>query len=95
MLWGSEDHVRDLFADTGLELEFTRETVQFPRFDTVEEEVEFSATKFGPMIMARRMLPPERWEAMVADMCRLIAAQTGAMEYLVTTGRKGYAGGDV
>ena len=21
MLWGSEDHVRDLFADTGLELE--------------------------------------------------------------------------
>lgn len=94
VLWGSEDHVRDLFADAGLELEFTRETVQFPRFDTVEEEVEFSATKFGPMIMARRMLPPERWEALVADMSRLIAAQTGAMEYLVTTGRKGYAGGD-
>jgi len=95
VLWGSEDHVRDLFADTGLELEFSRETVQFPRFDTVEEEVEFSATKFGPMIMARRMLPPERWEALVADMRRLIATQTGAMEYLVTTGRKGYAGGDV
>ena len=55
---------RDLFADSGLELEFSRETVQFPRFDTVEEEVEFSATKFGPMIMARRMLPPERWEAL-------------------------------
>jgi len=47
------------------------------------------------MIMARRMLPPERWEALVADMSRLIETQTGAMEYLVTTGRKGYAGDDV
>jgi SAM-dependent methyltransferase len=94
LLWGTEDHVRELFAGTGVELELTRETVQFPRFDSVDEEMEFATTKFGPLIVARRMLPPERFAALLADSRRLIESQDGPAEYLVTTGRKGYAGGD-
>lgn len=88
LLWGAEDHVRDLFEGTGVELEFARETIAFPRFDTVDEEVEFATTKFGPMVMARRMLPPERWDALLAEQRRLLETQAPAAEYLVITGRK-------
>jgi SAM-dependent methyltransferase len=87
LLWGSEDHVRELFDGTGIELAFARETVAFPRFDSVDEEVEFAITKFGPMIMARRMLPAERFAALVADQRRLLETQSPAAEYLVIPGR--------
>jgi SAM-dependent methyltransferase len=88
LLWGREDHVRDLFEGTGVELEFARETIAVPRFDTLDEEVEFATTKFGPMVMARRMLPPERWDALLAEQRRLLETQPPAAEYLVVTGRK-------
>jgi ubiquinone/menaquinone biosynthesis C-methylase UbiE len=88
LLWGAEDHVRELFAGTGVELEFARETIAFPRFDTVDEEVEFAITKFGPMVMARRMLPPDRWEALLAEQRRLLETQAPDAEYLVITGRR-------
>jgi SAM-dependent methyltransferase len=88
LLWGSEDHVRDLFEGTGVELEFARETIAFPRFDTLDEEVEFATTKFGPLIMARRRLPPARWEALLAEQRRLLETQPPTAEYLVTTGRR-------
>jgi len=88
LLWGTEEHVRDLFAGTGVELEFARETVTFQRFDTVDEEVEFGAANFGPMIMARRMLPSDRWDSLLAEQRRLLAVQSPAAEYLVITGRK-------
>ncbi len=32
-LWGSEQHVRALFAGTGVDLEFERGVVEFPPFD--------------------------------------------------------------
>ena len=38
---------RDLFADTGVELEFAREFVEFPRMP-VDDEIEFATSKFGP-----------------------------------------------
>jgi SAM-dependent methyltransferase len=88
LLWGSEEHVRELFAGTGVELEFAREAIGFADFRSVEEEIEFSVTKFGPLVMARRVLEPQgRWDALIEDMRRLLAEQTEA-EYLVTTGRK-------
>jgi ubiquinone/menaquinone biosynthesis C-methylase UbiE len=89
VLWGTEEHVRDLFAGTGVELEFAREGVESPPFGSVDEQIEFTATKFGPMIMARRLLEPQgRWESLVGDLRRLLEAQSGPAEYLVTTGRK-------
>ena len=83
LLWGSEDHVRDLFDGTGVELTFTRETLEHPRFDTIDDEIEFMTTKFGPLIMARRMLEPQqRWQPLIADLRALLEDPQPA-EYLV------------
>lgn len=88
LLWGSEEHVRDLFAGSAIELEFARELVEFPRMESLEAELEFMTTKFGPLIMARRALEPQgRWPAVLADLRRLLADQQPG-EYLVTIGRK-------
>ncbi len=88
LLWGSEDHVRELFAGTGVELDFARETLDPPSFDSIDAEVEFAITKFGPLIMARGMLEPQgRWEALLGDLRRLLANPAPA-EYLVVEGRK-------
>jgi ubiquinone/menaquinone biosynthesis C-methylase UbiE len=87
LLWGSEDHVSDLFADTGVEVEFAREFVEFPRMP-VDQEIEFATSKFGPLILARRMLEPQgRWPALIDDLRRLLENPRPA-EYLVTTGVK-------
>jgi SAM-dependent methyltransferase len=88
LCWGSEDHVRELFAGTGLELEFARQTIDFPRFDSLDEEIEFATTKFGPLILARRMLEPQgRWQALLDDLGRMLADPAPA-EYLVTVGQQ-------
>jgi SAM-dependent methyltransferase len=89
LLWGAEEHVRELFAGTGIEVEFAREAVGFAEFDSPEEEIEFSISKFGPMIMARRMLEPQgRWEALLDDFRRVLGERGPDAEYLVTVGRK-------
>jgi SAM-dependent methyltransferase len=86
--WGSEDHVRELFAGTGVELEFARETIDVPRFDSLDEEIEFATSKFGPLILARRVLGPQgRWQALLDDLARLLANPAPA-EYLVTVGHQ-------
>jgi SAM-dependent methyltransferase len=88
LLWGSERHVRKLFAGTGVELEFARETVEFPRFDSIDDELEFATTKFGPLIMARPLLESQgSWQALLHDM-RGLLEERGAVEYLVVLGRK-------
>jgi SAM-dependent methyltransferase len=88
LLWGTEDHVRALFEDTGIELEFARETLAPPEFDSLEEEIEYTTTKSGPLVLARRMLEPQgRWEALLDDYRRLADARSAA-EYLVIVGRR-------
>jgi SAM-dependent methyltransferase len=88
LLWGSEQHVRDLFAGTGVELEFEHELLDFPRFDSIDHEIEYATTKFGPMLMARRLLEPEgRWDALLQDL-RTLFEDSEPAEYLVTVGRK-------
>ena len=69
LLWGSEEHVRELFAGTGVEVEFAREQSAFAPFDSIDDEIEFATSKFGPLIMARRMLEPQgRWQALLDDL---------------------------
>jgi ubiquinone/menaquinone biosynthesis C-methylase UbiE len=87
LLWGSEEHVRGLFAPSDLDLTFERETLDFPRDRTLDEEIDFMTTSFGPMIMARRMLPGDRWDALVGDVRRLLVDPRPA-EYLVVSGHK-------
>jgi SAM-dependent methyltransferase len=91
--WGNEDHVRQLFDGTGIELEFERDDVMF-HFDSAEEYVSLYEEKFGPVLMAKRALEPEgRWEALRDDMIALFethdTADGLAGEYLAVTGKKG------
>src|SRR5262249_43443915 len=56
-LWGSEEHVSELFADTRIELEFVRESVVW-RFASVPEAVETLTPTLGPLVKARTLLEP-------------------------------------
>jgi hypothetical protein len=88
LLWGSEDHVREIFAGTGVTLEFARETVPLATFDTPDEAVDWSAERFGPLMMLRGLLEQEgRWEEARARMISMYESGAPA-EYLVVQGRK-------
>jgi hypothetical protein len=54
LLWGTEDHVRELFAGSGVQLEFERDTViETESFETGRKAVDFVASNFGPLMMLR------------------------------------------
>jgi len=88
VLWGNEAHVRELFADSGIELEFHRDTVAQAQFESTDQAIEYMSTRFGPMIMAREMLTAAgRWDDLRADLVALYERDE-PLEYLVTTGTK-------
>jgi SAM-dependent methyltransferase len=86
--WGEEDHVRELFEGTGIELSFTRE-VAVIRHESPSAAVDFYATKFGPVVLARKALD-DRWPALRADLLELFASYDAVLpaEYLVVQGRR-------
>jgi hypothetical protein len=95
-LWGSEEHVRELFADVPVELEFARGLNPW-RFDSPEHYVVFMETHYGPTVKARERLTAERrWEDCRAEILALAEqfneATDGSLfmhaEYLVVVGRK-------
>jgi len=90
ILWGSEDHVRELFAGTGLDLEFAREDTKIMAFDSAEEGVSLMETKFGPVVTAKQALEPEgKWEALRAEMVAFFDEhRDDGVEYLLVTGTK-------
>jgi SAM-dependent methyltransferase len=99
-LWGSEEHVRELFADTPLELEFARGRNPW-RFDSAEHYVVFMETHYGPTLKARERLTAEgRWEECRSEILALAESRNEATdgsllmwaEYLVVVGRKGRVG---
>ena len=94
-LWGSESHVEELFAGTGVELELRRETFTFG-FESVEDWIRFLETTYGPTMAARQRLEPEgTWQdlrrALVALWESFNEASDGMRvnaEYLLVLGRK-------
>jgi SAM-dependent methyltransferase len=97
-LWGSEVHVRSLFAATGIEWVFARGQNPW-RFGSAEEWTAFMETNYGPTRMARERLMAEgRWEECRQEIVtlaeRLNVATDGTLlvpaEYLVAIGRKPY-----
>jgi SAM-dependent methyltransferase len=95
-LWGSEEHVRRLFADTAVEFEFARGHNPW-RFDSAEHFVSFMETHYGPTLKARERLTAEgRWEDCRAEIVALAErhneATDGSLlmnaEYLVAVGRR-------
>src|SRR5215217_4533686 len=95
-LWGSEEHVRGLFADTSIELEFTRGHNPW-RFDSAEHYVMFMETNYGPALKARERLTSEgRWEECRNEIHAMAERRNEATdgsllmqaEYLVAVGSK-------
>jgi len=95
-LWGSEQHVRDLFAGSGVQFEFHRGLNPW-QFDSPEHFIVFMETHYGPMLKARERLTAEgRWEEcrseLLANTERRNEAGDGSLlvysEYLVAIGRK-------
>jgi len=95
-LWGSEQHVRRLFAGTGVELEFARGLNPW-RFPSAEHYVAFMESHYGPTLKAReRLIPRGHWEQcrreILAMAERRNEATDGSLlmwaEYLITVGHK-------
>lgn len=95
-LWGSEAHVAQLFAGSGVvELDFERRTTTLA-FVSADEMVDEYFTHFGPFLAARAMLEPTgRHDELRRAFGELIAeANDGsgaieiAAEYLLAVGRK-------
>jgi SAM-dependent methyltransferase len=70
-LWGSEQHLRRLFAGAAVELEFARGHNPW-RFDSAEQFVAFMETRYGPTLKAReRLTAAGRWAECRAEIVAL------------------------
>jgi SAM-dependent methyltransferase len=95
-LWGSEQHVRRLFADSPVELEFARGHNPW-RFESAEHFVSFMETHYGPTLKARERLAAEgRWGDCRAELLTLAERHNRATdgrlhmdaEYLISVARR-------
>ena len=91
--WGTEEHVRDLFAGTGMVLQFERQSVPSSYdFASIEDGVAFYTSTFGPLIVARRLTEADgRWPDLRGELADFLAHQERERpnaEYLVTLGRR-------
>jgi ubiquinone/menaquinone biosynthesis C-methylase UbiE len=95
VLWGTEQHMRELLEPQGVEPRFGRDHVVFEA-DSPEEWLEYNEQVLGPMVMARAALEPQgKWEALHADLLDLYRRwnqnDDGTFraegEYLITTAR--------
>jgi SAM-dependent methyltransferase len=96
VMWGVEDHVRELFAGSGAELSFELRTVAF-RGDSAEAWMERDERILGPVLMARAALEPQgRYEELRGELLAMYTERNEAddgsfrapAEYLVTVARK-------
>jgi SAM-dependent methyltransferase len=94
--WGDEEHVRGLFAGTGIEFEFSRGHNPW-RFDSPEHYVMFMETNYGPTVKARERLTAEgNWEDCRGEILALAERRNEATdgsllmnaEYLVAVGHR-------
>ena len=95
-LWGSEHHVRDLFAGTDVEFEFEAHSVDF-EYGSPAGFVDYMADNYGPLLKARELLAKQdRWSALRSDLVALCERSNVATdgfrapsEYLLALGRQG------
>ena len=55
ILWGTEDHVREMFSPVGSDFEFERHSATI-EWESTEAWTDFFMDHFGPMVTAREML---------------------------------------
>ena len=94
-LWGTEEHVSEIFSGTGVELRFERAAVHF-EFESVDAALAEYVPKFGPLVMLKQALEPEgRWPEAEAEIRRYYEQSEqpdGRIvfegDYLITLGAK-------
>ena len=95
-LWGSEEHVRRLFADLDVELQFELDTVEF-RFESAEQALTAYETSWGPFVKARELLQPAgSWQDVRAQLAEVLERRGRTSpagfnypgEYLTVVGRR-------
>ncbi len=92
--WGTEEHLRSLFAESGAELSFERRTVTFAG-DSPEAWVEYNERVLGPAILAKNALEPQgRYGELRAELIEMYTDANEApggfrasAEYLLTLAR--------
>lgn len=72
ILWGTEDHLRELFGDGISSLESERVKVRFC-FRSFDHWLEFNRTYFGPTKMAFERIDEDGAEALIADLREVTA----------------------
>jgi ubiquinone/menaquinone biosynthesis C-methylase UbiE len=96
VLWGDEEHVRSLFADTGAEVAFERRTITFTR-ESPDAWVAYNERVLGPLIMAKAALDPQgRWAELRTDLLSFYSdaneasdgSFSAAAEYLLSVVRR-------
>ena len=55
ILWGTEDHVREMFGEAATEFEFERHSATI-EWESTKGWADFFIDRFGPMVTARKML---------------------------------------
>jgi SAM-dependent methyltransferase len=90
VLWGTEAHVRKIFAGTGIDLAFAVERIPAKPGIALEESVGRYLGSFSPIVTARALLEPAgRWEALEAELRPAITLMLQEPPaYLVVTGSK-------
>jgi SAM-dependent methyltransferase len=92
VLWGDEEHVRELFSDPRLEVTCERHAVAVA-WESIGGWIDHCELNLGPTVLAKAALVPQgRWEAARADLVALYErhnmATDGSLdapaEYLVT-----------
>ena len=94
-LWGDAEHVRELFADNGVEFDFELRSVDI-EYGSPAGFVDYMAYHYGPLLKARERLSPEgRWDELRSDLVALCERSNlsadgfrTSSEYLVANGVK-------
>jgi SAM-dependent methyltransferase len=94
-LWGSEDHVRELFGDGVEDVQATRRRLRVDRFASAGEFREFFKARYGPTIAVYKAnaADPERTAALDRDLDALaerygVAGGSMEWEYLLLTAQR-------
>ena len=79
LLWGTEEHLRELFGDGISDLRVERRTSRQP-FRSADHYIEFFRTYFGPTKMAYERVGPEGEQALTDDLQTFLEAANTAGE---------------
>jgi ubiquinone/menaquinone biosynthesis C-methylase UbiE len=88
LAWGVEQHVRELFDDSDVVLEFSKLNVPLPDLGTADEAYDYLIDKWGPLIVMRPMLEAQGLWDEVLERSKESYAPGADAEYLLVTGRR-------